>query len=70
LTRGTTDVTLGGQTSTNTNTGPAGFSNLAHGNFDGALYGPTAQEVAGAWVLSETTTGGGKTAFGTFGGHQ
>lgn len=69
LTRGTTGVTMNGLTSTSTNTGPAGFS-AAHGHFNGALYGPTAQEAAGAWTLSETTTGGGKAAFGTFGAHN
>jgi hypothetical protein len=63
------NVSLGGSTSTSGNSGPAGLSNLARGNFSAGLYGPTAQETAGTWALSETTAGG-KTAFGTFGGHQ
>jgi hypothetical protein len=70
LTRGASDVTMSGPTNTTTTTGTAGFSGAAHGSFDGALYGPTAQEIAGGWNLSESTTGGGKAAFGTFGAHQ
>ena len=70
LIRGTGDVTMNGQTSTGTNSGPAGFSNTAHCNFTGALYGPAAQETGGMWTLSESTTAGGKAAFGTFGAHQ
>lgn len=67
LTRGTSNVTINGQTSTTTNSNPAGFSNAAHGNFNGAFYGPAGQEVGGMWMLSESTAGGGKAAFGTFG---
>jgi len=69
LTRGTSDVTFSGQTTTTANTGPAGFSAAARGSFTGALYGPTAQEIGGGWTLSETG-GGGKAAFGTFGAKQ
>ena len=69
LTRGTSDVTFSGQTTTTANTGTAGLSAAARGTFSGALYGPTAQEIGGGWTLSETG-GGGKTAFGTFGAKQ
>ena len=70
LTRGANAATLNGPITTTSSTGTAGFSSAAHGNFSGVLYGPTAQEVGGTWSLSETTTGGGKAAFGTFGAHQ
>jgi hypothetical protein len=70
LTRGPNAASVDATTSTTTNTGPAGFSNLAHGNISGALYGPTAQEIGGGWWLSESTAAGGKAAFGTFGAHQ
>ena len=60
---------LDGSTTTTANTGPAGFSSAANGTFHAMLYGPTAQEVGGMWTLSETA-GGGKAAFGTFGGKQ
>jgi hypothetical protein len=69
LTRRTGDVLISGQTSTATNTNPAGFSSAAQGVFSGSLYGPTAQEVGGMWSLSESTSAGGKAAFGTFAGH-
>jgi hypothetical protein len=69
LTRGTS-AQMSGPTSTTTNASPAGFSAAARGSFLGALYGPTAQEAAGAWILSESTPDGGKAAFGTFGAHQ
>jgi len=69
LSRGTSVVTVNGQTTTATNTGAAGFSSAAIGNFSGILYGPTAQEVGGTWTLSEPA-GGGKAAIGTFGAHQ
>jgi hypothetical protein len=70
LSRGTSNVTLAGQTATTGNSGAAGFSSNAKGAFNAALYGPTAQEVAGTWNLSESTSDGGKAAFGAFGGHQ
>jgi hypothetical protein len=69
LTRGTSDVSFSGQTTTTANTGPAGFSASARGIFSGALYGPTAQEIGGGWNLLDSG-GGGKTAFGTFGAKQ
>jgi hypothetical protein len=68
--RGTTDVTLSGPTATTTNTAHAGFSSAAKGSFQGALYGPAAQEIGGMWALSEPTSDGGKAAFGTFGAKQ
>ncbi len=70
LTRRTSDVLLSGQTSTATNSNPAGLSNAAHGAFNGSMYGPAGQEVGGMWNLSESTAGGGKAAFGVFAGHQ
>lgn len=70
LTRRTSDVLISGQTSTATNSNPAGLSNAARGAFNGSMYGPTGQEVGGMWNLSEPTAGGGKAAFGVFIGHQ
>jgi hypothetical protein len=70
LTRGANAATLDGPITTTSSAGTAGFSSAATGGFHGALYGPTAQEVGGTWRLSESTTSGGKAAFGTFGAHQ
>ena len=69
MTRAASGVTFLSTASTTANTGPAGFSAAAAGAANGAFYGPTAQEVGGTWFLNETT-GGGKTAFGTFGAKQ
>jgi hypothetical protein len=66
----TESVSLGGQVSTTTNSGSAGFSSAAKGTFAGMLFGPAAQEVGGSWSLSESTAAGGKAAFGVFGGKQ
>lgn len=47
--------------------GVAGFSGAATGGVSGMFYGPNYQEVGATWALSESTSGGGKAAFGTFG---
>ena len=53
------------------NAGIAGFSTAATGNFKGAFFGPNADEAAGTWSITEpNASGGGKTAYGAFGGHQ
>lgn len=49
--------------------GNAGFSTAAMGSFIGIFYGPNAQETAGTWTVTEPNApGGGKTAYGGFGG--
>ena len=64
--------TFSGPTSTSSapsGAGNAGFSNAASGHFAGVFNGPNAEEVGGTWTLSDpAAAGGGKTAFGTFGG--
>jgi len=70
LNRSGASVTMSGSLSTTTNTATAGFSSAAAGAFAGMLNGPTAQEVGGMWGLMEPTVGGGKAAFGVFGGKQ
>jgi hypothetical protein len=52
------------------NAGTAGFSSAATGTLNAMFYGPNAEEVGGAWTLSESTSAGGKAAFGTFGGKK
>jgi hypothetical protein len=52
------------------NGGTAGFSSAATGTLSAMFYGPNAEEVGGVWTLSESTSGGGKAAFGTFGGRK
>lgn len=47
--------------------GVAGFSSGAKGGVTGMFYGPNYEEVGAQWTLHESTDGGGKTAFGTFG---
>jgi hypothetical protein len=49
--------------------GTAGFSSAATGRFFGGFFGPNADEVGGTWTLTDpNAAGGGKTAFGAFGG--
>jgi hypothetical protein len=49
-------------------TGNAGFSSAATGEFAGAFFGPNAEEIGGTWTLTDQGgTSGGKTAVGIFG---
>lgn len=48
--------------------GSAGFSANATGNFAAAFYGPAYNEMGGSWTLYESTSDGGKAAYGTFAG--
>jgi hypothetical protein len=68
LTGNLTGSSLSGATSTG---GPpsgasnAGFASSATGKFNGALFGPAAQEAGGIWTLYD---GSGKAAIGGFAG--
>lgn len=54
-----------GSTTTHaTSTGPAGIAAGATGSIEGQFYGPSAEEAAGVWTLSD----GNVTAIGAFGG--
>ncbi len=67
LSRGTSSVSINGQTSTAGATGTAGLSSDATGFFHANIYGPNAEELGGVWTLAEPSSTNGKAAFGTFG---
>lgn len=54
----------GNATTPTTSTGPAGIAAGSTGSVEGQFYGPSAEEAAGVWTLSD----GNVTAIGAFGG--
>ena len=69
LTGNLSGAAMSGTTSTTgapSGAGALGFSSAATGTFNGALYGPAANEVGAVWSLAEPTLDGGRAVQGTF----